>query len=395
MEDALISPESFAILSGAGLIASTEKAPIYVHTTSQVQAIDDNTIELPNIACWNGYARDGEYEDYRHASADIFVMMMKDGEISSEPCIPVKVVPNFADGTTILTCYSHAGRIEKDDVVFVDYYVKRTSGSTTIEITPDKFGGNYYLEASTLFRRESDGVDMPAEFVIPNCRVQSNFTFTMAASGDPSTFSFTLDAFPDYTKFDPTHKVLASIQVIEDEFDDDEDSRQPCVDTGLITNYNDKSGVEITYDNDSTEDNIKISVYGRDIESDGAYDSATFGAIKANVVEIDIPHTIAEGEYYKIVQTNPALEYIKTSPIGKTEKLANGNWQRTAVYGYNGDNVGDTNKYQILLTDKRNTVEVKFYKVAKANDITQAGTLVKTVRIKPDIKFALSLDDDD
>ena len=56
---------------------------------------------------------------------------------------------------------------------------------------------------------------MPATFVIPNGKVQSNFTFTMASSGDPSTFTFTVDAFPDYTRFDKTKKVLASIQVID------------------------------------------------------------------------------------------------------------------------------------------------------------------------------------
>jgi hypothetical protein len=55
---------------------------------------------------------------------------------------------------------------------------------------------------------------MPAEFIIPNCKIQSNFTFTMASSGDPSTFTFTMDAFPDYTRFDRTKKVLAAIQII-------------------------------------------------------------------------------------------------------------------------------------------------------------------------------------
>ena len=89
-----------------------------------------------------------------------------------------------------------------------------------IDITPDKFGGNYYLEASTLFRSQN-GVDMPAEFIIPNCKIQSNFTFTMASSGDPSTFTFTMDAFPDYTRFDHSKKVLAAIQIIEDETGED------------------------------------------------------------------------------------------------------------------------------------------------------------------------------
>ena len=38
----------------------------------------------------------------------------------------------------------------------------------------------------------------------------------MASSGDPSTFTFTMDAFPDYTRFDHSKKVLAAIQIIEE-----------------------------------------------------------------------------------------------------------------------------------------------------------------------------------
>ena len=222
MEDALISPESFAILSGAGLLDVNKSAPIFVHQTSQVQLDADNTIVLPESACWNKY--DTEDPEYNTA-ADIFVMVLNDnGEIDQEPCIPAKV----ADDHKTLTCYGHEGKITKGSIVLVDYYVKRTGGAQLIEITADKFGGNYYLEASTLFRRESDGVDMPAEFIIPNCKVQSNFTFSMASSGDPSTFTFTMDAFPDYTKFDRTHKVLAALQVITDVSGEDEGHREPC-----------------------------------------------------------------------------------------------------------------------------------------------------------------------
>lgn len=57
---------------------------------------------------------------------------------------------------------------------------------------------------------------MPAVLTIPNVKIQSNFTFTMAATGDPSTFTFTMDAFPGYTYFDHTKKVLCVLQVIED-----------------------------------------------------------------------------------------------------------------------------------------------------------------------------------
>ena len=44
----------------------------------------------------------------------------------------------------------------------------------------------------------------------------------MAPTGDPSTFTFTLDAFPDYTKYNKKKKVLAAIQVIEESAVEDE-----------------------------------------------------------------------------------------------------------------------------------------------------------------------------
>ena len=59
---------------------------------------------------------------------------------------------------------------------------------------------------------------MAAEIILPKVKVQSGFTFSMAASGDPSTFTFTMDAFPGYTMFDRTKKVMCVMQVIgEDE----------------------------------------------------------------------------------------------------------------------------------------------------------------------------------
>ena len=203
MEDALISPAGFMILSGAGLIDAAEET-IYVHTTEQtndVSKADDGTItinlkEVPHTA---------EGEDF------IYVMLMNNGEVVSEPYIPESV-----NGKTItLKSTDDLSGFNTHSVVLVDYYVEKTSGAQQIEITPDKFGGNYYLEASTLFR-DTNGVDMPAEFIIPNCKIQSNFTFTMASSGDPSTFTFTMDAFPDYTRFNNTKKVLAAIQIISD-----------------------------------------------------------------------------------------------------------------------------------------------------------------------------------
>lgn len=253
MEDALISPEGFSILSGAGLIPVNADQPIYVHTTSQVEVESASTIKLPELPCWNGF-EDGTANPQYNANADIFVMVMEDGEIVDEPCIPAAV-----NGDT-LTCYGHHGGIPAGTIVLVDYYVKRTGGAQVIEITADKFGGNYYLEADTLFRRESDGVDMPAEFIIPNCKVQSNFTFTMASSGDPSTFTFTMDAFPDYTRFDRTHKVLATIQMISDETGEEDAHREACHPAGML-DY--ATGKVADYGNKAVSD-----LYGSDVAID-------------------------------------------------------------------------------------------------------------------------------
>ena len=237
MEDALISPEGFMILSGAGLIEASSDATIKQHVS---ESVDESKVKVAE----GGASATITLSQKPYLPADqgdnfAYVMFMKDGEIVSEPYIPVHAdLKKEDDGTYLLElaehdCYDEShffGKAEEDkkkyivsgldqiafDSVLVDYYVERASGAKQIEITPDKFGGNYYLEASTLFR-DTNGVDMPAEFIIPNCKIQSNFTFTMASSGDPSSFTFTMDAFPDYTRFDHSKKVLAAIQVIQTE----------------------------------------------------------------------------------------------------------------------------------------------------------------------------------
>lgn len=227
MEDALISPAGFMILSGAGLTDASVNKKLYVHTTEQTDEVIVNTNQVEIVLEEKPYVKGNEHLMY--------VMLMEDGEIVTEPYIPdtsdedavVPVVKNVAgvwvdaedeasaEGFKItLKVTDDIDVFTEGCVVLVDYYVEKTEGAQQIDITPDKFGGNYYLEASTLFRNQ-DGVDMPAEFIIPNCKIQSNFTFTMASSGDPSSFTFTMDAFPDYTRFDKTKKVLAAIQIIE------------------------------------------------------------------------------------------------------------------------------------------------------------------------------------
>lgn len=243
MEDALISPAGFMILSGAGLIEAGNGEKIFVHTTETTNKFDVTSEgESAELIVYleekpaqydennKGTNKLKDNEDY------IYIMALdSNGEVTSEPFIPYSVATTAEKGADNPYAGLYAVKVKaaesdvndrkyagadvaslKDiDAVLVDYYVEKSGHAQQIEITPDKFGGNYYLEASTLFR-DTSGVDMPAEFIIPNCKIQSNFTFTMASSGDPSTFTFTMDAFPDYTRFDSTKKVLAAIQIISE-----------------------------------------------------------------------------------------------------------------------------------------------------------------------------------
>ena len=190
MEDALISELGLAVLTGAGIIeAGIEDAKIKVHTTAKYAA-SETTFPV---------------EETLVADADIYAIELDeyDNILSTEKA-------EAGSGAIIYEVTNDAAK-----AVMFDFYIEKATGAKQVEITADKFAGNYYLEASTLFRSQ-DGVDHPAEFIIPNCKIQSNFTFTMASSGDPSTFTFTMDAFPDYTKFDYTKKVLSVIQIIDE-----------------------------------------------------------------------------------------------------------------------------------------------------------------------------------
>ena len=202
MEDALLSPLGFSILSGAGLVdAAQVEGGMKVHTTltTVVDVTSGITVNLKELTG----------KDIAEEKAYAFIM--KDGQIVErlKPAVP-------SDGSVTFTRNGKAsGPLTGEQTVMVDFYVKVETGAVEMTIEPDKFGGFYYLEASTLFRRQDNGQDMAAAFVIPKVKIQSNFTFSMASSGDPSTFTFTMDAFPDYTKFDPTKQVLFALQIIE------------------------------------------------------------------------------------------------------------------------------------------------------------------------------------
>ena len=264
VEDALISPVSFAMLSGAGIVkgvgaaneASDVDPKIYTHQIYDLvvegsgagnfyarlpQDVRDGATlvvskEAPVYATTLDSAGAPKYFLSAISKDEIFtgkdmgtaVTIGERGivDIAADADIYFKLTSplnDYDEGShsghqstqELDPATSTAGGVKAGDTVRIDCYTVHGAGAQEIQIDAENFAGYYYIEADTLFREEATGQDLPAQFIIPRGKIQSNFTFTMANSGDPSTFTFTIDAFPAYTKFNKRKKVMAALQIID------------------------------------------------------------------------------------------------------------------------------------------------------------------------------------
>ena len=205
VEDALLSPVSFAMLSGAGVVkgASGGSGKVHVHMTTTTTVGDSGKVDLTSAL---------GATDTICKTAPIFIMAAGKGDGSLTGKIYTATIDTNVQGLTITEDVPAAAT-----PIMVDYYVLKDAAKVTeLQIDAEKFAGYFYVEADTLFRAQKDGKDYPANITLPNVKIQSNWTFSMASTGDPSTFTFTMDAMPGYTYFDQTKKVLCVIQVVED-----------------------------------------------------------------------------------------------------------------------------------------------------------------------------------
>lgn len=205
-----MSPTSFAMLSGAGLVhgkkTGDNKTPIYVHATYDMVAetagdkivaklTDEDrngatiivTKEAPIYPVTLDSA--GAQANYLSAVTDkqvftvetsglIAAVLGDHGEIKAEGKTIAFQLASDEPGDSKQDAAVKAG-----DTVRIDCYEVHYDEAYEMQIDAENFAGYYYIEASTLFRDEETGVDLPAEFVIPRGKIQSNFTFSMANNG--------------------------------------------------------------------------------------------------------------------------------------------------------------------------------------------------------------------
>ena len=216
MEDALISEMGLAILAGANLYKAGKG------TTTDKVGGDENNKLIVHVSETTATGKVTKKASTSNKLTFYALELNDNGEIVGAPKVveiaETKTDAGYQVSFPATTEGGTATALGTDKAYIIDYYTEVISGAYQIDIEPESFTGNFYIEADTLFR-DTNGTDHAAQFVIPNGKIQSNFTLTMASSGDPSTFTFTVDAFPGYVNGDLTKKVLSTIQIIEAEDD--------------------------------------------------------------------------------------------------------------------------------------------------------------------------------
>jgi hypothetical protein len=236
VEDAMLSPLGFSVLSGAGVVdAGAGADAIKVHTVVETEAalvasnfgttmgttgtLDEVGVKIDLDAL--GLAATDTAKVYVNAKAPMFGVEIDSqggavanlGKATLYNQTGAKVVGDFEiTSTTYLVADFAVAPSKAAARVRLDFYLVKEANVQELQITAEKFAGYYYVEAQTLFRDQATGEDFPAEIIMPKVKIQSNFTFAMASTGDPSTFSFVMDAFPGTTPFS-TKKVMCLIQM--------------------------------------------------------------------------------------------------------------------------------------------------------------------------------------
>lgn len=235
--DALISPMGLKMLTDAGLIEASTSTPVHVHTTvdAEVKTGGVLNVDLATLIDELGLPKNTLKVDIctDPVAKPYGIVLDANGGIKNWIDADVTTTEGgtstTVDGITITTASATASQpavftinealvgngkdVKVGEVVKLDFYVVMTTGATQITIYPDSFGGYFYVEADTLYRNE-DGKDMAATLTYPKVKINSAFTITMAANGDPSTFDFQMDAMPAYTYFDHTKKCICDIAIV-------------------------------------------------------------------------------------------------------------------------------------------------------------------------------------
>lgn len=178
LEDALMSPKSFGLLSGNDVIkhSAGNQAKIYMRQDTVWEDGVDKGEFFP-LVVKSGLEIELAFTPVEGASVLRVYKVGDDGGTKL-------ALTSITDKTVVIT----SGAVVGDEVVA--YYTYETEDAETYRITSNSFPGTYRIVGDTVIRN-TDGVDEPFQVIVERAKVLPGFTMSFQADGDPS--SFTMD----------------------------------------------------------------------------------------------------------------------------------------------------------------------------------------------------------
>lgn len=205
------------MLSGAGVLDSAKNTKVVHLTVDGTISADGTQIDLDSAGL-SGYSlvASGKTSDPNYG-LNAYAMVLDEKGISVIDYLGDKeiVQPSEAGAISLALKNPPADSAFRGKACRIDCYAIADAPVTTLTVDAENFGGTFYIEAETLFRDEATGQDFPATFIIPKGKIQGNFTFNMASTGDPSTFDFTIDCTVGAVRTIKNSKVLYAIDIVD------------------------------------------------------------------------------------------------------------------------------------------------------------------------------------
>lgn len=180
IQDALLSPRSFELLSGNAV--TTGVTTIHMRQSTVWESVDGkmtNKGALYPLTATSGGAITLAFTP-KEAAADILVY-----EADKDGFTPL------AAGTLSGTTLTNVAWANKKVVVYYTY--DSTSSAETYVITADKFPSTYKIVGDTVVRNAETGKDELFQVVIEKAKIKPGFNLEFSADGEPSVFDMNVE----------------------------------------------------------------------------------------------------------------------------------------------------------------------------------------------------------
>ena len=179
IEDALLSPKSFELVSGKAVITGAQTA--YMRQATEYDTSGEYPVDKGELFPLTATSSGAITLAYTPSTAVSDILVYEADDDMGTPL-------SMSSATLSTNVLTSAAFANKKVVVYYQFSTAETAQTFTID--SQTFSGTYKLVGDTVVRNAATGKDEPFQVIIPNLKWASTFTFTLSAEGDPSTQSF-------------------------------------------------------------------------------------------------------------------------------------------------------------------------------------------------------------